>query len=166
MDGHRLNNIGENHIKHIDSQLEKILNHLQNLERRLDKQETKTAELGKYVSEINQNLHNLDLNVDEINTNIDILDERVEKITAENEGFRADFKYSKDEINRLVKSFHNLEEQKAVQILTPYEKTVEQNRLWRLYSNNYRVNSVANNDNILKQLALNISVRAAADKRD
>ena len=34
------------------------------------------------------------------------------------------------------------------------EKTIEQNRLWRLYSNNFRQNSQSNNSNIMTQLSL------------
>ena len=39
-------------------------------------------------------------------------------------------------------------------ILPSFEKTVEQNRLWRLYSNNFRQNTSLNTSNLLTQLSL------------
>lgn len=39
-------------------------------------------------------------------------------------------------------------------ILPSIEKTIEQNRLWRLYSNNFRQNTAANVSNIATQMTL------------
>jgi hypothetical protein len=39
-------------------------------------------------------------------------------------------------------------------ILPSIEKTIEQNRLWRLYSNNFRQNTAANISNLATQMTL------------
>ena len=65
-------------------------------------------------------------------------------------------KYETDEItprlDQLTQAQHNINANSI--ILPSFEKTVEQNRLWRLYSNNFRQNSSTNHSNLATQLSL------------
>ena len=59
-----------------------------------------------------------------------------------------------EEIKPILNKINNAQNMNTNSILLPsFEKTIEQNRLWRLYSNNFRQNTSVNTTNILSQFA-------------
>jgi hypothetical protein len=111
-----------------------ILNNLhtiiQKMEKRLDEQSQTIRDL-QY--QLNTNLVNIDKNMKEIDTDI--------------EEFEKDITETKTILSQLVSN------DKTTTLAPSMQQTIEQNRLWRLYSNNFRTNSVANQTNLATQMA-------------
>ena len=61
-----------------------------------------------------------------------------------------------DEIKPILNQINNNQTKMSNNsiLLPSFEKTIEQNRLWRLYSNNFRQNVSTNTQNIVTQLSL------------
>jgi hemerythrin-like domain-containing protein len=61
-----------------------------------------------------------------------------------------------DEIKPILNQINNNQTKMSNNsiLLPSFQKTVEQNRLWRLYSNNFRQNTSVNTQNIVTQLSL------------
>ena len=103
---------------------------IQKMEKRLDEQSQTIRDLQ---NQLNTNLVNIDKNMKEIDTDI--------------EEFEKDIAETKTILSQLVSS------EKTTTLAPSMQQTIEQNRLWRLYSNNFRTNSIANQTNLATQMA-------------
>ena len=102
---------------------------IQKIEKRLDEQSTTIRDLQQ---QLNTNLVNIDKNIKEIDVDI--------------EEFEKDIHETKMILSQFVAA------EKAT-LAPSMQQTIEQNRLWRLYSNNFRTNSIANQTNLATQMA-------------
>lgn len=149
-----------------------ILKIVKNLEENMKINTTKIDELSK---KIDLNLINIDKNMKDIDND---LENEVNSIHAdmhiikqENQDTRRTLMENREIFTRVMDKFITLENEEIKPILNQinnnqtkmsnnsillpsFEKTVEQNRLWRLYSNNFRQNTSINTHNILTQLSL------------
>jgi methionine synthase II (cobalamin-independent) len=155
-----------------------VLNNLYNLIQKIEKQQEIQAErlesLQKTTTEIQdkmyQNLKNIDDNIKEIDIDIEDFEKEIDNMKVEMKETKITLmenreiftgvmdKFMKleiEEIKPILNQINNAQKIKANSIILPsFEKTIEQNRLWRLYSNNFRQNTSLNTSNILTQLAL------------
>ena len=151
--------------------LSNILKSINNLEISISANTVKIDELSKKLDinllTIDKNIKEIDNDIEhEINTihiDMDIIkkeNQDTRKMLMENRVIFRDvmnkFIYLENEeikpilneINKQTKISNN-----SFQLPT-FQKTVEQNRLWRLYSNNFRQNISTNTQNIITQLSL------------
>ena len=155
-----------------------VLNNLYKLilkiEKRQDEQADTLIKLKDTTSEIQekmyQNLKNIDENIREIDNDIEDFEKEVENVKQEISLTKTTLMENREIFTKVMEKFMKLETEEIkpkleqitnqqqitanALILPSYEKTVEQNRLWRLYSNHYRQNTTLNNANILTQLSL------------
>jgi hypothetical protein len=156
-----------------------VLNNLFKLILKIEKQQELQAiqmdELQKITYEIqdkmNTNLKKIDDNMKEIDTDLADFEKEVDtmksamsnttKTLMENREIFTKvmdkfIKYETDEItprlDQITQAQHNINANSI--ILPTFERTIEQNRLWRLYSNNFRQNSSMNHSNLATQLSL------------
>ena len=156
-----------------------VLNNLFKLILKIEKQQELQAiqmdELQKITCEIqdkmNTNLKNIDDNMKEIDTDLTEFEKEVDtmknvmsnttKTLMENREIFTKvmdkfIKYETDEItprlDQITQAQHSMNANSI--ILPSFERTVEQNRLWRLYSNNFRQNTSMNHSNLATQIAL------------
>jgi hypothetical protein len=156
-----------------------VLNNLFKLILKIEKQQELQAiqmdELQKITCEIqdkmNTNLKNIDDNMKEIDTDLTEFEKEVDtmknvmsnttKTLMENREIFTKvmdkfIKYETDEItprlDQITQAQNNMNANSI--ILPSFERTVEQNRLWRLYSNNFRQNTSMNHSNLATQLSL------------
>jgi hypothetical protein len=156
----------------------KILNNLYNtilkIENRLDYHQEYLELMGKSNMELqekmNVNLKNIDTNMKEIDNDFECFEKEIEKIKGEVSNTKITLMENRDIFTGVMEKFMKLENEEIkpkLEILTNNrnfspnnfifpnnEKTIEQNRLWRLYSNNFRQNSYSNNSNIITQMSL------------
>ena len=137
-----------------------MLNNLLKLILKIERQQEIDAlrldELQKTVQDIQQKLSTNDhrLEIDQMkiemeNTNKTLMENRA-IFTNVMDNF---IKYENNEIKPRLDQITG-----GGQIILPsFEKTIEQNRLWRLYSNNFRQNAVANTSNLATQMTLKFS---------
>ena len=154
-----------------------ILNNLygliQKIERQQDVHAEKLESLQKSTNEIQdkmyQNLKNIDANIKEIDVDIEDFEKEIDNMKVEMKDTKNTLmenrqiftsimdKFMKmeiEEIKPILNKINNAQNMNANSILLPsFEKTIEQNRLWRLYSNNFRQNTSVNTTNILSQFA-------------
>jgi len=155
-----------------------ILNSLHKLILKIDKRQNEQADtLNKLEITTNeiqekmyQNLKNIDENIREIDNDIEDFEKEVENVKYQMNETKNTLMENREIFTKVMEKFMKLENEEIkpkleqitnnqqittnALILPSYEKTVEQNRLWRLYSNHYRQNTILNNANILTQLAL------------
>jgi hypothetical protein len=145
-----------------------ILNNLFKLILKIEKQQELQAiqmdELQKITCEIqdkmNTNLKNIDDNMKEVDTMKSVMSNTTKILMENREIFTKVMdkfiKYETEEIkpklDQITQAQHNINANSI--ILPSFEKTVEQNRLWRLYSNNFRQNTSMNQSNLATQLSL------------
>jgi hypothetical protein len=156
----------------------KILNNLYNtilkIENRLDYHQEYLELMGKSNMELqekmNVNLKNIDTNMKEIDNDIECFEKEIEKIKGEVSNTKITLMENRDIFTGVMEKFMKLENEEIkpkLEMLTNNknfspnnfifpnnEKTIEQNRLWRLYSNNFRQSSHSNNSNIITQMSL------------
>ena len=159
-----------------------ILNNLYKLilkiEKRQDEQADLLSKLQVTTTEIQdkmyQNLKNIDENIREIDTDIEDFEKEVENVKNQMVETRTTLMENREIFTKVMDKFMKLETEEIkpkldfitnhqqitanALILPSYEKTLEQNRLWRLYSNHFRQNTSANQTNILTQLSLTNSL--------
>ena len=152
--------------------LAKILNSVNNLEEHVKINTNKIDELSK---KIDLNLINIDKNIQEIDNDIEneinTIHTDMNVIKQENQDTRKTLMENREIFTRVMEKFITLENDEIKPILNQinnnqtkmsnnsillpsFQKTVEQNRLWRLYSNNFRQNTSINTQNIITQLSL------------
>ena len=145
-----------------------ILNNLFKLILKIEKQQELQAiqmdELQKITCEIqdkmNTNLKNVGDNMKEVDTMKSVMSNTTKILMENREIFTKVMdkfiKYETEEIkpklDQITQAQHNINANSI--ILPSFEKTVEQNRLWRLYSNNFRQNTSMNQSNLATQLSL------------
>lgn len=159
--------------------LNQVLKLVINLESKVEKNNSLVNELSNKMDEIsnrlNINLVNIDKNIKEIDDDLENEISRVhndmETIRQESQDTRKTLMENREIFTKVMDKFITLEKEEIKPILNQitsnqekittgsiflpsFEKTIEQNRLWRLYSNNYRQNVAKNNQNILTQLSL------------
>lgn len=134
-----------------------MLNNLMKLILKIERQQERDAqrmdELQKSVQDIHQKMtvqdHRLEIDGMKIeieNANKTLMENR-EIFTKVMDNF---IKYENNEIKPRLDQITG-----GNSFLLPsFEKTIEQNRLWRLYSNNFRQNSAANTSNLATQMTL------------
>jgi len=156
----------------------KILNCLYNsilkIENRLDNHQEYLERVSKSNSDfqemMNINLKNIDTNIKDIDNDIECFEKEIENIKLEVTNTKTTLMENRNIFTGVMDKFMKLENEEIkpkLEMLTNNknyspntfifpnnEKTVEQNRLWRLYSNNFRQNSQSNNSNIITQLSL------------
>ena len=157
----------------------KILNSLYNtilkIENRLDYHQDYLEHMAKSNMELqekmNINLKNIDTNMKEIDNDIEGFEKEIENIKGEVSNTKTTLLENRNIFTCVMEKFMKLENEEIkpkLEMLTNNknfspnnfifhnnnERTIEQNRLWRLYSNNFRQNSQSNNTNILTQLSL------------
>jgi hypothetical protein len=152
--------------------LTNILNIVKNLEESVKINASKIDELTK---KIDLNLINIDKNMKEIDNDIEneinTIHADMNVIKQENQDTRKTLMENREIFTRVMDKFITLENDEIKPILNQinnnqtnmsnnsillpsFQKTVEQNRLWRLYSNNFRQNTSINSQNIITQLSL------------
>jgi len=137
------------------------------------------SNISKDLKEINNRLTKTENRIDDISSSIIKLndtinqkyEEEIKSIRTENTDTRNILMENRQVFTNVMDSFMKLEKNEiqpmlkelkqdksllnAKSLLIPsYEKTLEQNRIWRLYSNNFRQNITSNCGNILTQLSL------------
>ena len=135
-----------------------MLNNLMKLILKIERQQERDAErmdeLQKTVKDIKQKMITQDHRVEidrmkiEIENSNKTLMENREIFTKVMDNF---IKYENNEIKPRLDQITCVGN---ALILPSFEKTIEQNRLWRLYSNNFRQNSAANTSNLATQMTL------------
>jgi hypothetical protein len=135
-----------------------MLNNLMKLILKIERQQERDAErmdeLQKTVQDIQQKMITQDHRVEidrmkiEIENSNKTLMENREIFTKVMDNF---IKYENNEIKPRLDQITCVGN---ALILPSFEKTIEQNRLWRLYSNNFRQNSAANTSNLATQMTL------------
>jgi len=134
-----------------------MLNNLMKLILKIERQQERDAqrmdELQKSVQDIHQKMtvqdHRLEIDGMKIeieNANKTLMENR-EIFTKVMDNF---IKYENNEIKPRLDQITG----GNAFLLPSFEKTIEQNRLWRLYSNNFRQNSAANTSNLATQMTL------------
>jgi hypothetical protein len=156
----------------------KILSNLYNailkIENRLDYHQEYLESMGKSNLELqekmNINLKNIDANIKEIDHDIEGFEKEIDNIKTEVSNTKTTLLENRNIFTCVMDKFMKLENEEIkpkLEMLTNNknftpntfifpnnEKTIEQNRLWRLYSNNFRQNSQSNNSNIITQMSL------------
>jgi hypothetical protein len=159
-------------ILHNNELLVNILKIVKNIEENVKVNTNKIEELSK---KIDLNLINIDKNINdidiEIENEINSIHTDMNIIKQENQDTRKTLMENREIFTKVMNKFITLENEEIKPILNQinnnqtkmtnnsillpsFEKTVEQNRLWRLYSNNFRQNTSINNNNIITQLSL------------
>jgi hypothetical protein len=152
--------------------LSNILKIVITLEETVKSNTNKIDELSK---KIDLNLINIDRNMKEIDNDIEneinTIHDDMNIIKKENQDTRQTLMENREIFTRVMDKFITLENDEIKPILNQinnnqtkmsnnsillpsFEKTIEQNRLWRLYSNNFRQNVSTNTQNIITQLSL------------
>ena len=152
--------------------LNKLLIVVMSLEENVKINITKIDELSK---KIDLNLINIDKNMKDIDNDIEneinTIHSDMNVIKQENQDTRKTLMENREIFTRVMEKFIRLENDEIKPILNQisnnqtkmsnnsillpsFQKTVEQNRLWRLYSNNFRQNTSINTQNIITQLSL------------
>ena len=152
--------------------LTNILNIVKNLE---DSVKINTCKIDELTKKIDLNLINIDKNMQEIDNDIEneisTIHADMNVIKQENQDTRKTLMENREIFTRVMEKFITLENDEIKPILNQinnnqtkmsnnsillpsFQKTVEQNRLWRLYSNNFRQNTSINTQNIITQLSL------------
>lgn len=159
-----------------------VLNNLYKLILKIEKRQDEQAESLKKLQETTyeiqdkmyQNLKNIDENIREIDNDIEDFEKEVENVKQQMTDTKTTLMENREIFTKVMEKFMKLETEEIkpkleqitnnqqiaanALILPSYEKTVEQNRLWRLYSNHYRQNTTQNNTNILTQLSLSNNI--------
>lgn len=151
--------------------LSNILKAINNLELSVNINTTKIDEISKKLDlnliTIDKNIKNIDNDIEqEINT----IHNDMDIIKKENQDTRKTLMENREIFTDVMNKFINLENEEIKPILNQinkqtkisnnsfvlptFQKTIEQNRLWRLYSNNFRQNTSLNTQNIITQLSL------------
>ena len=149
-----------------------ILNIVKNLEENV---KINTYKIDELTKKIDLNLINIDKNMQEIDNDIEneisTIHGDMNIIKQENQDTRKTLMENREIFTRVMEKFITLENDEIKPILNQinnnqtkmsnnsillpsFQKTVEQNRLWRLYSNNFRQNTSINTQNIITQLSL------------
>jgi hypothetical protein len=98
------------------------------------------------IKKINDRLDTLEAKINIQNENTKIIMEGLKEIVNEF------IKVEKEEIKPMLTEISKSQQKIANE---PINNVLEYNRLWRIYSNNFRQNVTQNSSNILTQLALN-----------
>lgn len=154
--------------------LTQILNTVIRLETIINSNTKKIEELNK---KLDMNLVNIDKNIKELDNEIEneiiSVHNDMNIIKKENQDTRNTLMENRQIFTQVMDKFMALENNEIKPILNQininqekmsnssimipsFEKTVEQNRLWRLYSNNFRQNISSNTQNIITQLSLSL----------
>lgn len=155
-----------------------VLNNLYKLIQKIECQQQthaqKLEELQKTTIELQDkmylNLKNIDDNIKEIDLDIEDFEKEVDNMKCEMTNTKTTLMENREIFTKVMERFMKLETEEikpkldqisnqqqitANSIILPsFEKTIEQNRLWRLYSNNFRQNTSLNTSNLLTQLSL------------
>jgi len=152
--------------------LTNILKTVMNLEEHV---KTNTSKIDELSKKMDLNLINIDKNMQEIDNDIEheinTIHNDMNIIRQENQDTRKTLMENREIFTRVMDKFITLENDEIKPILNQinnnqtkmsnnsilipsFQKTVEQNRLWRLYSNNFRQNTSSNTQNIMTQLSL------------
>jgi hypothetical protein len=152
--------------------LTNILNIVKNLEESV---KINTGKIDELTKKIDLNLINIDKNMKEIDNDIEheinAIHADMNVIKQENQDTRKTLMENREIFTQVMDKFITLENEEIKPILNQisnnqtkmsnnsillpsFQKTVEQNRLWRLYSNNFRQNTSINSQNIITQLSL------------
>ena len=161
--------------------LNNLFSIIQKIERQQEMHTTSIESLQKTTNEIQdkmyQNLKNIDDNIKEIDLDIEDFEKEIDSMKNEMTNTKNEMTNTKNTLmenrqifTQVMEKFMKLEKEEispkldqisraqhitANSIILPsFEKTVEQNRLWRLYSNNFRQNTSLNTSNLLTQLSL------------
>ena len=154
--------------------LNNLFSIIQKIERVQEIHATRLETLQKTTNEIqdkmNQNLKNIDNNIKEIDQDIEYFEKEIANTKNEiantkntlienrqifNEVMDKFMKLDTEDMNSKLNITSRAQHITANSIILPsFEKTVEQNRLWRLYSNNFRQNTSLNTSNLLTQFSL------------
>lgn len=161
--------------------LNNLFSIIQKIERQQEIHATSLESLQKTTNEIQdkmyQNLKNIDDNIKEIDLDIEDFEKEIDSMKNEMIFTKNEMTNTKNTLmenrqifTQVMEKFMKLETEEispkldqisraqhitANSIILPsFEKTVEQNRLWRLYSNNFRQNTSLNTSNLLTQLSL------------
>lgn len=149
-----------------------ILKTVSNLEEMVKNNSMKIDELNKKLDvnliTIDKNMKNID---NDIESEISTIHNDMNIIKLENQETRKTLMENREIFTQVMNKFIDLENDEIKPILNQinnnqtkmsnnsillpsFQKTVEQNRLWRLYSNNFRQNTSVNTQNIVTQLSL------------
>ena len=155
--------------------LTQILNSVIRLETIINNNTKKIEELNK---KLDMNLLNIDKNIKELDNEIEneiiSVHNDMNIIKKENQDTRNTLMENRQIFTQVMDKFMALENNEIKPILNQininqekisnnsimfpsFERTVEQNRLWRLYSNNFRQNMSSNGQNIITQLSLSLN---------
>ena len=153
----------------------RVLNKLYSIITKIEETQDSHAETLKRLVEttdeiqekMSKNLKNIDDNMKDIDHDIEYFEKEVECVKREIEHTKTTLMENREIFTKVMDKFMKLENEEikpkleqitnlsANSIIIPsYERTLEQNRLWRLYSNHFRQNVVANSTNIMTQLSL------------